>query len=54
MRNGEEVNLKISGKINNLDPFIDENEVLRKVEELNDQISTLNTLIQFCYLAKAL
>ena len=31
MRYGEEVSLQSSSKINNLDPFIDENEVLRVV-----------------------
>ena len=53
-RNGEEVSLQNSSKISNVDLFSDENEVLVVVEELNDQISTLNTFIQLCYLVKAL
>ena len=54
MRNAEEVSIQSLSKISNFDPFIDENEIFVLLEELNDQILTLNTFIQFCYLVKAL
>ena len=41
MRHGEKVSLQSSGKISNLDPFIDENEVVRVGGRI--KISNLNT-----------
>ena len=54
MRHGEKVSLQSSGKISNLDPFIDENEVVRVGGRIKISNLTLNPSIQFCYLVKAL